>query len=181
MKIIAGKHRGRVLFSPTGDGVRPTSSKMRESIFNILMSMGIIENAKVIDLCCGTGALGIEAISRGAEKVVFIDGSNQHLKLAWENICSLNEQKRAIMLRSSAEKLPKAREEFNIIFIDPPYYKGVADKALVSLIEQGWVAKGAIIIVELSKREDLAFSAEDFQQIDIKKYGNSKIILLEKL
>lgn len=181
MKIIAGKHRGRNLFSPTGDGVRPTSSKMRESIFNILMSMGILEDSKVVDLCCGTGALGIEAISRGAGKVIFIDGSNQHLKLAWENICSLKEQDKATMIRSSAEKLPKAREEFSIVFIDPPYHKGIADKALVSLVEQGWLAKGATIIIELSKREDLSFSNEHFQQTNLKEYGNSKVLLLERI
>jgi 16S rRNA (guanine966-N2)-methyltransferase len=181
MRIIAGKHRGRKLFSPSDNGVRPTAARMRESIFNILNNMGILEDAMVVDLCCGTGALGIEALSRGAKKVVFIDGSNQHLKLAWENISSLGEQEKSVMIRAAAEALPKAREQFNLLFIDPPYFKGIVDKALVSLLENDWLEKGAIIVIEMSKKEDVSFSLEHFQEIDQRLYGNSKIILLERI
>ena len=181
MKIIAGKYKGRNLLSPSSDGIRPTASRMRAAIFNILASMGVVQGAKVIDLCCGTGALGIEALSRGAEKVVFIDGSSQHLKLAWANICQLNEQENAIMIRSGAEDLPKAREEFDLVFIDPPYFKGIANKALISLIEKEWLAVGAIIILELPKQEDLIFAPEFYQEISTRIYGNIKFILLEKI
>ncbi len=179
MRIIAGKYKGRNLLSPSDKGIRPTSSKIRESVFNILANLGILEGARVIDLCCGTGALGIEALSRGAAKVVFIDGSNQHLKLAWTNICHLNEQEKSIMLRAAAENLPQAKEEFDLVFIDPPYFKDVASKALSSLLHNGWLAKNSTIVIELSAKEDLIYSNENFQEISIRKYGNTKIILLE--
>ena len=181
MRIIAGKHRGRTLLSPKDKGIRPTSSKMRESVFNILISMGCIEDAKVIDLCCGTGALGIEALSRGASRVVFIDGSSEHLKLAWQNICYLKEEEKSILIRAKAEDLPKAKDQYNLVFIDPPYFKKVADKALTSLIDKEWLAEKAIIVVEQAKIEDLAFSPEYYQEITTRIYGNSKITLLEKI
>ncbi len=189
MRIISGIHRGRKLISPSGPGIRPTASKMRTAIFNILSSgnfikedgSNIIEDAKVIDLCCGTGALGIESISRGATMVVFIDGSSQHLKVAWENICQLGEQAKAVMIRSTAEDLPKARDLFNLVFIDPPYFKGIANKALVSLIEKNWLATGAIIVIELPKQEDISFNLGYYREITTKNYGNSKFVLLERL
>ena len=128
MQIIAGIHKGRKLFTPTDKGVRPTASKMREAVFNILTNMNAIEDAKVVDLCCGTGALGIEAISRGAKLVVFIDGSNQHLQLARANIEQIKENDKAIFLRANAENLPKANQKFDLIFLDPPYHKKIADR-----------------------------------------------------
>lgn len=178
MRIVAGKHRGRVILSPKTKGIRPTSSMMREAMFNILVNLNMVENSRVVDLCCGTGALGIEALSRGAQKVVFIDGSSEHLKLAWDNISSIGEQDNAVMLRAAVENLPKAREEFDLFFLDPPYFKGVADKALISLVENGWLAKDAMIAVELPLKEELKFDQKFFQEELNRKYGNSKLILL---
>lgn len=189
MKIIAGKHRGRPLFSPNDKGIRPTSSKMRSSLFNILSSGrflnnddgNIIEGAKVVDLCCGTGALGIEAISRGASMVTFIDGSAEHLKLAWSNICYLKEEEKSTLLRVKVEMLPKAKDKFNLVFIDPPYFKKLADKALISLVNRGWLEKGAIIVVEQARIEELSFSLENYKELDMRMYGNSKFTILESL
>lgn len=189
MRVIAGKHRGRPLLSPSDKGIRPTASKMRSALFNILSSGGflnedgsnIIEGAKVIDLCCGTGALGIEAISRGASKAVFIDGSAEHLKLAWANICYLKEEEKSSLIRAKAEDLPKARDKFNLVFIDPPYFKKIADKALTSLIHKDWLEKGAVIAIEQAKIEDLSFSLEHYREITTRIYGNSKLTLLKKI
>lgn len=181
MKIIAGKHRGRIISSPKDKGIRPTSSMLREALFNVLSNMNLIENAKVIDLCCGTGAYGIESLSRGASLVVFVDGSAKHLNLARQNISYLNEQNKSIFIRSRAENLPKAQEQFDLIFIDPPYFKKVADGALISLCEQGWIRENAHIIVELAKTEDLLYQSELFEEITKRIYGNSKFVLLKKL
>ena len=147
-------------------------------MFNILVNLNMVEDAKAVDLCCGTGALGIEALSRGAKKAVFIDGSNEHLRLAWANICSLGEQENVTMIRAAVENLPKAREEFDLIFLDPPYFKAVADKALVSLVENGWLAKNAVLAVEMSLREELKFDPNFYLEELNRKYGNSKLILL---
>jgi len=181
MRIIAGKHKGRNLLSPTGPGIRPTSSKTRASMFNVLSSRGLIEDAIVLDLCCGTGALGLEALSRGAKKVIFIDGSAPHLKLAWENICQFKEDERSTLIRAKAEYLPKAKEKCDLVFIDPPYSKGVANKALVSLINGEWLSDNAMILIELAKQEDLIFSETHYREITTKIHGNSKFILLEKI
>ena len=181
MRIIAGKHKGRSLLSPKDKSVRPTASKMREAIFNILVSAGFLNDETIVlDLCCGTGALGLEALSRGAAQAIFIDGSDQHLKLARENIIYCNEQNKSTILRANAEILPKAKYPCNLVFLDPPYSKGVSNKALKSLIEQNWLADKAIIGVEISKKEDLDFSLEHYIHLDTRIYGNSKFILLEK-
>jgi 16S rRNA (guanine966-N2)-methyltransferase len=178
MRVIAGKYKGATILSPKNKGIRPTSSMLREAIFNILMNLGVIEDANVVDVCCGTGALGIEALSRGAKKAVFIDGSSEHLKLAWDNISHIKAQDNAVMIRSAAENLPPAREEFDLIFLDPPYFKGVADKALNSLVNNGWLKNGAIIVVEMPLKEDLKFDPKKFAEEMTRRYGNSKIIVL---
>lgn len=181
MRIIAGKHRGKPLLSPRDKGIRPTSSKSREALFNILSNLQVVENARVLDLCCGTGALGLEALSRGASHVIFIDGSAEHLKLAAQNIHYLQEQNQSTLLRANAENLPQSVEELDLVFIDPPYFKKVADKALVSLVAKKWLKNNAIVVVELAKTEDLVFSSAEFQEIDKRIYGNSKFILLERI
>lgn len=189
MRVIAGKHRGRPLLSPNDKGIRPTSSKMRSSLFNILSSgkflnedgSDIIKGSKVVDLCCGTGALGIEALSRGASMVTFIDGSAEHLKLAWSNICYLKEEDKSTLIRVKAENLPKAKDKFNLAFIDPPYFKNLADKILTSLVNRDWLEKGAIVVVEQSSVEDLFYSSDFYKKIDIRVYGNSKVTILERL
>ena len=181
MRIIGGKHKGRKLFTPEGKGVRPTSAKMRESMFNILMSMNSIEDATVLDLCCGTGSLGIEALSRGCLKVTFIDGSAPHLKLAWANITHVKETDNSTLIRTRAEDLPKAKEQFDLVFIDPPYSKKIADKALISLIERNWLSDNAIFVIEQDRREDLIFSEEHYKETLKRTYGNSKLTLLEKI
>lgn len=183
MRIIAGKHKGRRILSPSGKGVRPTSSKMRESMFNMLISRGYLreDETKVIDLCCGTGALGLEALSRGAALVVFIDGSREHLKLAKYNIAHFGEESKSIVLRANAEYLRMAQDSFDLVLIDPPYFKGVANKALSSLWEKGWLAENAAIMVELPEKENLLYDPSKYQEIVTRKYGNSKFILLEKI
>ena len=182
MRIIAGKHKGKSLLSPKDDGVRPTSSKMREAMFNILISNGYLieDESKVLDLCCGTGALGLEALSRGALKAVFIDGSAEHLKLARKNIEHCKELEKSTLIRADAENLLNATDCFDLIFIDPPYFKGVANKALISLYEKGWLSAEAIIVVELSKRETLKIDEQKYQHITTRIYGNSQFIILIK-
>jgi 16S rRNA (guanine966-N2)-methyltransferase len=180
MRIIAGTHRGRNIISPTGPGIRPTSSKMRAAMFDILISNGYLtqDETKVVDLCCGTGALGLEALSRGVKSVVFIDASKEHLNLARQNIYTLGEEKKSTVLRSDAMKLRNANEKFDLVFIDPPYNKGVSDKALITLSNKGWLSDDAIIVVEMDAREELKFDVDVFKEITTRPYGNSKFIIL---
>lgn len=177
MRIVAGKHRGRLIMSPEGKGIRPTSDRTREAIFNVLNSLDAIVDVKVLDLCCGTGALGIEALSRGAKFCVFIDGSAEHLKLAWQNISNIKEEERATMMRAFAEDLPEAKEKFDLVLLDPPYFKKVAEKSLKFLLERNWLEANAIIVVELAKKEDINIP-NNFKVINTKYYGNTKVIFL---
>lgn len=177
MRVVAGKHRGRMIISPSGNGIRPTSDRTREAIFNVLSNLGAIEGSKALDLCCGTGALGIEALSRGAKSCVFVDGSAEHLKLAWHNITRLKEQDNVTMMRAFAEDLPEAKEQFNLVLLDPPYFKKIAEQALNSLLKKNWLKNYAIIVVELAKTEDILIPVP-LAVLNTKYYGNTKIIFL---
>jgi 16S rRNA (guanine966-N2)-methyltransferase len=179
MKIIAGKHRGAKLISPNSLEVRPTSSKLRAAMFNVLINFGAIENSKVLDLCCGTGALGLEALSRGASSVLFADNNVNSLKLVWANITHLKEENNAKILRLNAVDLPMAEESFDLVFFDPPYLSKIVNLCLKLLVEQKWLNNGALIAIEISKRENVIYDHNFFAEIRSKIYGNSKFILLE--
>lgn len=183
MRIIAGTHKGRRIISPQGKAVRPTSSIMREAMFNIIISNGYLVpgKTKVMDICCGTGALGLEALSRGAEQVIFIDGSKQHLFLAKQNVNNFGESEKAKFIVARAEKLIQATDRFDLIFIDPPYEKLVADKALNALYEKNWLMEDSIIIVEMARSENLNYRKNYYREIETKIFGNSKFTILKNL
>ena len=185
LKIIAGKHRGRNVRTKESKAVRPTSGKARGAIFNILMHRhftGIedspVVDQSVIDLFFGTGALGLEALSRGAAHVTFIDGSADSISLARENARSMGEEANTAFIRSDSTVLPSARRQCSLAFLDPPYDSGLAAKSLTSLDRQGWLLPSAVAVVEISARENLV-PPENFILTDERKYGNSKIVFLQ--
>ena len=184
LKIIAGKHRGRRIETKDSAKIRPTSGMARESIFNILMhgafraeGQSPLIDGRVVDLFCGTGALGLEALSRGAAHVTFIDQSAESISLSRANAAHLGETENAQFIRSDSTQLPRAARPCTLAFIDPPYRGGLAPKALASLDRQGWLEEGAIIIVELDAKEPF-MPPEHFDLFDERKYGNSRIALL---
>lgn len=184
LTIIAGKHRGKKIETKDNAKIRPTGSRTRGAIFNILMH-GKFSNSgdspltgnTVIDLFCGTGALGLEALSRGAQHVIFVDGSADSIALARANVMRLKEEDNASLVRSDSTSLPKARKTCALAFLDPPYNSGLAIKSLKSLAEQGWLENGAITVVELSHKESL-LPPTDYEIFDERKYGNTKIMFL---
>lgn len=180
MRIIAGKHKGRNIISPSSMGIRPTSSIMREAMFNMILSNKFLIPGvtKVVDLCCGTGALGLEALSRGAKQVVFIDGSQKHLALAKQNVENFGELANAKFIVANATKLINASDQFELVFIDPPYQKKIADKALNALYQKNWLSDGAAIIVETSRSEDVSYNSKYFEEFENKIFGNSKFLIL---
>lgn len=184
LNIIAGKHRGRKIETKADKNVRPTGSKTRGAVFNILLhgKFGASGNSpligkSVIDLFCGTGALGLEALSRGASHVIFVDESSESIALARANAAHMHEEDNASFIRSDSTSLPKARRTCSLAFLDPPYNSGLAAKSLASLDAQGWLEDGAIAVVELSHKETLA-APENYAIFDERKYGNTKIVLL---
>ena len=184
LTIISGKHRGRKIELKKNTSIRPTGSRTRGAVFNILMhgkfgpdgNSPIIDKS-VIDLFCGSGALGLESLSRGAKHVTFVDGSAESIAIARSNVAHLKEEENASLIRSDSTSLPKARKTCSLAFLDPPYNSGLAVKSLTSLDVQGWLENGAVAVVELSAKETLT-APKNYTIFDERKYGNTKIVLL---
>jgi len=184
MRIVAGKHRGRPLQGPSGDAVRPTSDRARESLFNILEhgklatgGLSPVRDARVLDAFCGTGALGLEALSRGAAHATFLDLDPAALRIARHNAAMLDEARQATFLQGDATRPPRADAPCGIVFLDPPYASGLAAAALAALAAQGWFAAGGIAVVETSGREEVAPPA-GFACVDERRYGKAKLTFL---
>ncbi len=156
MRIIAGRWRGRALEAPPGLGTRPTAARAREAMFSMLASRLVtFEGLRVLDLFAGSGALGLEALSRGAASACFIDAFPRPLATLARNIASLSAQAQCEVIRAPVEKLGPARAQFDLVFADPPYHMGLAAAALGVLASGNWLAGGAWIAVETARDEPL--------------------------
>lgn len=178
MRIIAGQHRGLSLASVgKGDAaahLRPTPDRVRESLFNVLMGYGMPQGARVLDLFAGTGALGLEALSRGATHATFVDNGRVAQRLIRENLAKARRTDDATLLTCTADRLPPAPEPCDLIFLDPPYGKGLGEAALLAAKTQGWLSDDALIVWE----EATPQSAAGFTQQDNRRYGDTYITLL---
>lgn len=156
MRVIAGRLRGRPLLGPP-DGVRPTSDRVRESLF---ARLGDVSGCHVLDLYAGTGALGIEAASRGAERVVAVDRSARSLKTLQRNLTRLELEPMFEVIRADARgvlrRLAARGERFDLVFLDPPYASGEMEEALAGLVESGLLSSGAVVVAESAKRHPVA-------------------------
>jgi 16S rRNA (guanine966-N2)-methyltransferase len=152
MRVVGGRLRGRALAGPKSSAIRPTAERLRESVFNILLHAygNPITGARVLDLFAGTGALGIEALSRGADFVLFVEDGAEARALIRENVAALGLGGVTRIFRRDATKLGPAHpvEPFALIFLDPPYGQELAAPALISARDGGWFAPGALIVVE---------------------------------
>ncbi len=179
MRIIGGQHRGLTLATVgTGDAaahLRPTPDRVRESLFNVLVGYGLPNGARVLDLFAGTGALGLEALSRGATHVTFVDNGRIAQKLIRENLTKARRGDDATLLTCAVEKLPTAPAPCNLVFLDPPYGKSLGPAAIRIAQAQGWLAPDALIILEDSAPQ----SVPGFAQIDLRRYGDTHITLLK--
>ena len=184
LRIIGGKHRARAIAAPEGQATRPTASRAREALFNILVhanwradGASPLVDARVLDAFAGSGALGLEALSRGAAHATFLDNDANAIRLIGENVRKLGEAASAKVIRADATRPPPGREACDLLFLDPPYRSGEATPALAALASAGWVAPGAIITVELAHTEDIVPPA-GFEAIDERRYGAAKIVIL---
>ncbi len=184
MRITAGKHKGRKLAVPGGRDVRPTSDRARQALFNILEHGGFVDGggspirgAHVLDAFAGSGALGLEALSRGAAHATFMENGGEALDAIRRNVEACREQDNAEILRADAIRPPKARAACAIAFLDPPYHKGLAAPALTALAGTGWLAEGAICCVEMATDEDFT-PPDGFQPLDERRYGVAKILIM---
>lgn len=180
MRIIAGTHRGRSLAAvgkgDAGAHLRPTSDRVRESLFSMLTHRDVIAGAKVLDLFAGTGALGLEALSRGAAEAVFVENGRVGQKLIQDNIAALSLRDRTKLLRNDATRLGAwPMHPFDLIFLDPPYGKGLGATALDVAAAGGWLAPGATIVWEEAKAQT---APQGFILEDSRRYGDTHITLL---
>lgn len=179
MRIVGGKFRGHSVAPPHGSATRPTSDRVRESIFNIL-AHGIegleLEDARVLDLFAGTGALGLEAISRGARFCQFVEESAEARGLIRKNADALGVIGQVKIWRRDATKLGPCAPQpgFDLVFADPPYGKGLGDKALASLIEGQWLNPGAIVVLEEALASPVP-PLSGLALIDTRDYGETRI------
>ena len=179
MRIVAGKFKGREIKGPTGGATRPTSDRVRESIFNIL-AHGIegfeLEDVRVMDLFAGTGALGLEAISRGAKYCCFVeeDAGARGVIRANADACGVIGQTR-IWKRDAADLGPCApQSSFGLVFADPPYGKGLGEKAIASVLKGGWLAAGGVVVLEEAARSVVA-EVTGLSLLDAREYGDTQV------
>jgi 16S rRNA (guanine966-N2)-methyltransferase len=181
MRIIGGKYRGKTLLSPTDEQIRPTADRVRESVFNILASrLGpSLDGKRVLDLFAGTGALGLEALSRGAANVVFVDTGAEARGLIRDHIEAFGAGGVTKLLRRDATDLGLAGTmgPFDLVFLDPPYGQGLAEQALVSATAGKWFAPDAVIVVEESAEATLSLPP-GFALEDRRAYGATAVHFL---
>ena len=182
MRIITGKYRGKKIRTIEDKSLRPTTSQVREALFNILNHNQEINNSLessiFLELCSGIGIVSYEALSRGADRAIMIDKNSELKKLFNENARILDDKSEADFVIADVTSLPKAREQANICFIDPPYYDGLETKILNSLKENDWLADDALVIIESAKKIDFVIPT-GYQKITDRLYGKTRLSFLK--
>ncbi len=185
MRIVAGKYKGRRLLAPEGGDVRPTSDRARQALFNVLEHASFsppLEGAAVVDVCAGTGAMGLEALSRGARKVTFVDMDPAALGVVRKNAGTLGQALAVTMLRLDASKLPPppriAECPAAILFVDPPYGAGIAAPILLSLSGRGWAGPESLIVLETSSADTFE-PPRGYTLVDQRRYGAAMVSFLK--
>lgn len=192
MKIISGKYKGRNILTRSDKSLRPTSGLVRGVIFNLLEhgkfrknenfihddNASLIEGRRVLDLFCGSGAMGLEALSRGAAHVTFVDQNTRMIEMVRETAKNFGVEKNASFICSDSTRLSKAITPCRLVFIDPPYGKKLVTPALKNLVNNNWLEKGAVIIAEHSDKEELA-PPENLYLLEKRKHGKTEISLMQ--
>ncbi len=183
MRIISGKYKGRLLKTTTGPGFRPAMGVVREALFSMLDSRGIDWPAtRVLDLFAGSGSLGLEALSRGAARVVFVESAPYAVKVINKNIEILQiEQEKAGVIQTEAAKVLSrpASEPFGLVFIDPPYRDNVLSRILALLVKNNWIEKGGIINAEVEARQKVnpVSLHSGLELLEDRTYGQTRVLL----
>ncbi|MBF0620838.1 MAG: 16S rRNA (guanine(966)-N(2))-methyltransferase RsmD [Magnetococcales bacterium] len=180
LRICGGEKRGLRLFSPKVDWIRPTTERVREALFSRLIHL--IPDSRVLDLFAGSGILGLEAISRGAKQAVFVDQNRQALQLVQKNLTKTGMDQKGITIKGSSvssalyhQLTKKMLGPFDLIFLDPPYGKGLAEKALNQLTDSGLLASEVYVIVEQGSH-DAEKIPSPWQVEEVRSYGSSEIV-----
>jgi 16S rRNA (guanine966-N2)-methyltransferase len=181
VRIVAGRHKGRTLLAPPGTTTRPTADRVRVSLFDMLWHAPwggrmVVDGARVLDVFAGTGALGLEALSRGAAHATFIEQDQAALAALRQNISRCAEVARARVLVADALKPPRPDKPASLVFLDPPYASGLNGPALAALSAAGWLAPGALISAEFPRGE--AAAPEGFEPLAERAHGQATLLFL---
>ncbi len=177
LKIIGGRLGGRRLQSPRGVQTRPSSARLREALFAILQAKGLVEEARVLDVCAGSGALGLEALSRGASFCTFVEQDKNALLALRANVRQLGQEEQALVLARDFRQL--ASGVFDLILADPPYEQGLSQELLAWVLQAGVLAPGAVLVLEHFFQEEVPVP-EGLTLADQRRYGQSKLSFFEK-
>ena len=184
MRIVAGKHRGRRIEAPAGHDLRPTSDRVREALFNLLAhnpwgagDAPLPRGVRVLDAFAGTGALGLEALSRGATHATFMEIGEAARRCLGRNTRALDAEEDCEVLGRDATRPGPAPAACALAFLDPPYRSGLAAPALAELARMGWLARGAVCAIELAAKEPFE-PPDGFEPLDDRRYGAARIVLL---
>ncbi|MGB9779249.1 16S rRNA (guanine(966)-N(2))-methyltransferase RsmD [Caldanaerobacter sp.] len=182
MRVISGSLKGRKINSLVGEEVRPTSDRVKEALFNILM--GRIESSVFLDLFAGTGNVGIEALSRGAEFCYFVDKNLSSIRCIIENINKLNLKPFCRILHMDAfvalDMFHKKGIKFDIIFLDPPYHQNLSEKALKRIASLEVLKEGGVVVAEIHKREELKERYGNLKKVKENRYGETILVFYEE-
>ena len=186
MRIVAGRFKGQRLHTSSGNKMRPTLERVRESIFNVILHglknwEGSLNHASVIDVFAGTGSFGLETLSRGAAHATFIDNSPASLAITKRNAEHLGIWRNITLLKLDATQLSPpplaAKAPCSLAFLDAPYNMKLTQPALANLERQGWLANNALVVVEIAAKENLSFSS-NFSALEERTYGPTKVVFL---
>jgi len=183
MRIVGGRFKGRAIAGPKGDGglarLRPSSDRLREAVFNLIAHGDYpdLEGARVLDLFAGTGAMGLEALSRGAARVQFVDDGAESRALLRQNIETFEVIGETKIYRRDATRLGQNKSErFDFLFLDPPYRKGLGDKAILAALDGGWLSDDAIIVHE-THADEVPETEKRLSPVDERRYGICKLTI----
>ncbi len=187
MRIVGGTLKGKRLEAPEGRALRPTSDRARESLFNLLTQGRIASavagggnpliGARVLDAFAGTGALGIEALSRGAERAFFMEMNAEALAILRQNLKHCGLEGQAQVIPCDVTQAPGTAEPCGIVLADPPYGRDLAEPALGALAKAGWIGPGSLVVMESERGETLS-PPEGFEELDRRRYGKAQLIFL---
>lgn len=177
MRIIAGEWKRRQLKAPIGDATRPTADRTRETLFSMLTSrLGSFEDLKVADLFAGSGALGLEALSRGAAKCLFVEQDAAAIRALRDNIAAFRAQQKCEVTAGSVMALGVAKAPYDLVLLDPPYGTGAGAVAIDRLVRLGWIGEATWVALEIGAKEDAKVRAMEIESE--RKVGSAKLVLL---
>jgi 16S rRNA (guanine966-N2)-methyltransferase len=184
MRVIAGAWRGKRLVAPAGTATRPTADRARQTVFDVLWharwaGRGVIEGASVLDAFAGSGAMGIEALSRGAAEATFLEADPAALAAIRTNLRACRAEARGHVLRADATAPPPSRAPCGVVFLDPPYGKGLVTASLAALKEAGWIGRDSVVVAELGVSEPFACPA-GFTIEDERVIGAARMVMLRQ-